>query len=263
MEACLKEHPKKLARLLYPACSEDGLVAEMSSFAQTYDDTACFLKRIPTIVHAIFGQEETGGLSRRQKRWLEGLAFETLGANTDWYLRTGSFSDAAVLIWLCRLCCSDQEYWAGVDSSFFGLTGYLLAKPRRPRVAEVVRDALRDVVVQYSWQSFLDAMITYLAANKVAPETAPVVEVVSDKLRQTSNLEDSILLLEEWWDFKEGAFCEFGRESIASHFDLARPGRAMPVPTEEYGYIRCKLREAFRITQRYFAEKSEFRGHHT
>ncbi len=261
MAAHIEHHPGRLAQLLFPGCSAESLVSEWSSFAETYDDTADFLTRIPGIVHTIFGGQKAGRLSRAQKKWLEGLAAETLGANANWYARTGRFSDAAAVIWLSRLCYNEEEFWAGVDCCFCGLTGYVLAQPRRPEVAAVVRDALRDVVVhQYSWQSFLEGMITYLAANKVAGEPASFAEVVRDKLSQTSDLEETRSLMEYWWDFKEGAFCEFGRESIASHFDLARPGRAMPVPTEEYACIRGRLDESFCLMQQYLAEGSNRTG---
>jgi len=240
--SALWRYPKLLADLLYGRSDERMIAAKMISFARTYSDTADFVKHIPGIVRAVFGASSGKRLTMAGERNLGMLASEAWGANTNWCERTGQVCEAAVLLWMMRLCCCQREDETGLDSSLYGMTKFALFGPRDPAVTTLLLRALDELLIAYSWQGldFLDFLITYSTIAVVAGNQSCVPETIRKKVSGVRDLEALRYVMDPWWSSEQGTFSRFGHEQIEAHLGLATP-KPVSVPSTELKEIRCQL----------------------
>lgn len=149
----LWKYPRLLASSLYPGLSLDEITAKVIEFAQTYDDTSCFIRFIPDLMQTVLIEAESKPLKPWDKRHnICGLAFEANGAASNWFCVHDTHSNEALLIWLIHLCyydpTDDSQYGGGFAVACAGIARYCLSS-KRPEIKKVLHKAIEDILVAY------------------------------------------------------------------------------------------------------------------
>jgi len=163
----LPEFPRHLAASLFPGVSCQEVLEELCCLAGGFYGSRDFVDYIK----AFFPEVLAGSVhpSKRDLRRLDGLAFETVGANANWAAERSSLSRGALLIWVSCLSLCVKKGGGGPDASF-GWIPWWVTRTEDTQIASLLRQMTGRFILAHSWEWVLEAVFAHLTACVVAGE---------------------------------------------------------------------------------------------
>lgn len=213
----LRCYPAQIAEALWGTHDTTTIVAKVKEFARSYDDTEDLMDTIGKLVKVSVQASPLPCTQANQRiiyKDLDAFAFESVGANHNWYSAKGEYSPAVVFVWVSRLClCTttpDHGGWgAGFDSSRWGLACYCLAAAPTSSVVHIIAEMCRTYAATSSWRAAFDVLQLYACAAERSGcehELEACMQKMLDSRPQTEELKQ---VIEEWWNSTEKTLSRF------------------------------------------------------